>query len=845
MKTKIVMAVLASLSVIPSLAHAGPEPVIELEYTFTEPILERIDEYYSVRMPDTRRLYDAVGLPLVPVKTAKILIPQGRDVKAINIVPGKKVTLDGQFKIEYGRPQVPMGSNITAEAKPNREVYDSLEPFPGGLHSVVSTQFLCGYKILLVNLHPVEYIPASGKVSYYERMKVIVAHVSFVPAGIQRAKCRGLPEDTARVRRLVDNPAETDTYTVEVTALEDPYEHVIITNSDMADAFQVLSDWKTLERGVPSCVVTTEYIMDNYAGYDVQEQIRNFIAYAYDYWGTRYVVLGGDADTPRGKRWGPVIPPRGVYGEVTGAAADNALGTYIDENIPCDMYYGALDGDWDNDGDGIYGEGDSSDGGTGTAGDEADFIAEVLVGRIPADDATEALNQINKIIAYESSLHTTSVLLVGRQADQITWGGDYKDEVYSYFPTSWSPTTLYDRDGTYSTTALISEMNSDAHHIVNYCSHSSYTNDMGLSNAQIAGLTNTKYFLAYSQGCMAGGFDSGTHPGDDCAGEHFTVENGNGGAFAYIGNTRYGWYTPGSIEGLSQLFDEQIFDAIFSESIENEDMMKIGGALQDSKEDNLGLVQAKGAIRWCYFELCLLGDPETPVSEEPPVPPDTTPPVAVADLVTANPATTSIELIWTAPGDDASSGTASQYDIRYSTSGQIDTDEKWSAAAQCTGEPSPLPAGTTENFAVTGLAPNTTYWFALKTADEVPNWSGLSNSPSATTTQAGPQAMHVSAIVMSLKSAGPNVNAVATVTIVDALEAPVAGATVYGYWSQATSDTVSGTTNGDGQVALKSDRVRNPVPDTTFTFTVDDLVLTGWVYNPSANTENSDSITTP
>jgi hypothetical protein len=41
--------------------------------------------------------------------------------------------------------------------------------------------------------------------------------------------------------------------------------------------------------------------------------------------------------------------------------------------------------------------------------------------------------------------------------------------------------------------------------------------------------------------------------------------------------------------------------------------------------------------------------------------------------------------------------------------------------------------GSAETFTVTGLFPDTTYYFALKAADEVPNWSGISNSPSGTT----------------------------------------------------------------------------------------------------------------
>jgi len=116
-----------------------------------------------------------------------------------------------------------------------------------------------------------------------------------------------------------------------------------------------------------------------------------------------------------------------------------------------------------------------------------------------------------------------------------------------------------------------------------------------------------------------------------------------------------------------------------------------------------------------------------------PIPPDTTSPSAVIDLSTSNPTPHSITLTWTAPGDDGNNGTASQYDIRYSTS-EI-TEENWNSATQCTGVPAPKPAGSSETFTVTGLSPNTTYYFALKTADEVPNWSPISNSPSGKTAQ--------------------------------------------------------------------------------------------------------------
>ena len=59
-------------------------------------------------------------------------------------------------------------------------------------------------------------------------------------------------------------------------------------------------------------------------------------------------------------------------------------------------------------------------------------------------------------------------------------------------------------------------------------------------------------------------------------------------------------------------------------------------------------------------------------------------------------------LSWTAPGDDGATGTATTYDVRYSTS--TITAGNWASATQATGEPAPSVAGSAETFTVTGLS---------------------------------------------------------------------------------------------------------------------------------------------
>ena len=85
----------------------------------------------------------------------------------------------------------------------------------------------------------------------------------------------------------------------------------------------------------------------------------------------------------------------------------------------------------------------------------------------------------------------------------------------------------------------------------------------------------------------------------------------------------------------------------------------------------------------------------------------------------------SVKLKWTAPGDDGTVGRASQYDLRYATFAI--TAANFATATRYTTITIPSVAGVTDSCTVTGLTPSTTYWFAIKTADEVPNWATVSN----------------------------------------------------------------------------------------------------------------------
>ncbi len=110
---------------------------------------------------------------------------------------------------------------------------------------------------------------------------------------------------------------------------------------------------------------------------------------------------------------------------------------------------------------------------------------------------------------------------------------------------------------------------------------------------------------------------------------------------------------------------------------------------------------------------------------------DVTPPGPVADLGVSQPAAQSLLVSWTAPGDDGSTGTATIYDLRRSTS--LITSANFNSAAAVAPQPSPAASGTPQSFVALNLTGGTTYYFAIKARDEAGNWSVMSNVASATT----------------------------------------------------------------------------------------------------------------
>jgi subtilisin family serine protease len=111
--------------------------------------------------------------------------------------------------------------------------------------------------------------------------------------------------------------------------------------------------------------------------------------------------------------------------------------------------------------------------------------------------------------------------------------------------------------------------------------------------------------------------------------------------------------------------------------------------------------------------------------------PDPVGPADISDLAVTGQSVESVTLAWTAPGDDGTAGSVQYYDLRYSSEPITEANfEDADFIYECTV---PVPAGEQQSAVVFGLSPTSTYYFAIKAADDWRNANAMSNVVMATT----------------------------------------------------------------------------------------------------------------
>ena len=556
--------------------------------------LEQHGEYYTIQAVGA--LNTAItGEALLPWFASKILLAPGEVIENVEFIGQNLVIIPGSYQLmpkQYSQPISKGKSGVFAKKK---KFYSSDKPYPENNITKGQTSFWAGHGIGFINYTPFVYQAKSGIISYYQQVNIIV-HTKPSDVAVEAMRLLNSKESIKKqISSYIDNPEALNLYP-ETSSRNDDYEMMIITPEQFVAEFDTLVG-HYLVRGIRAIVKSKEEIIAEMSGQDAQEKIRNYIIQEYSNHGVTYVMLGGDVEH---------IPYRGFYCSVQSSSV------YEDSNIPSDLYFSALDGNWNTDGDSKWGE----------IGEE-DLLPEVAVARFSFSNSSELSKMLNKTISYQTTPVTGDLahpLMVGEHLYDapLTWGSQYLELLIGYhddngYETTGIPETntftkLYESNANWSSSQLMAEINSGKN-FLHHVGHANATYVMKFTNSDI---TNSNFSGAngidhqftnvYTHGCICGSFDS-----NDCIAEHMVkIDNF---AAAFVGNSRYGWFNEGQTEGPSAHIHREFIDALYTDSLH-----RIGATHQESKYATAPWVDApgqheEGALRWCFYDCNVLGDP--------------------------------------------------------------------------------------------------------------------------------------------------------------------------------------------------------------------------------------------
>jgi hypothetical protein len=572
---------------------------VEKVFTFSNVKVGQIGQYQSISLDNTM-LAGLHGEPMLPYHQVALMLPPGEKAVAIHIIGEMLTTIEGTYDLFPQQMMQPVSGAHDGKFIKNEAVYRSAANYPATPAGNLINSYLNGYAFALSTFTPVIYNPARKSVSYYQKVTVQITTKPDANASLALKNLTSSQSALKRVRLFAQNPEMMNQYPAK-TPLKTSYTILIITKSQYQAGFQDLVNFYNGQCKTAQ-IVTLESIA-SVPGIDLQEKMRNYILNEYQNYGIEHVILGGDVE---------IVPYRGFYCYVVSGTG------YEDYNIPADIYYAALDGNWNTNGDNKWGE-----------PGEDDLLPELSVGRMSFSNATELANMVHKSVSYQGSpvlepMKTPFMVSEFLYDPPLTYGSDYlellvddhNDNGYSThgIPSALNKITrLYDTTGySWSVSELLAGINSGKQ-FIHHCGHSNATYMMRMSNwditnqnfSQVDGVIHN-YQLMYTHGCICGAFDE-----SDCIAERCTAINNFlvGGVF----NSRYGWFDQGTTEGPSAHIHREFISALYQSNPDSA-CPELGSAHTMSKIKSapwIGLPGEfePGAQRWCHYDCNVLGDP--------------------------------------------------------------------------------------------------------------------------------------------------------------------------------------------------------------------------------------------
>jgi len=342
-------------------------------------------------------------------------------------------------------------------------------------------------------------------------------------------------------------------------------EYLIVTDESLADPVERLARYKNAV-GIITEIAYIEDILNLYSGRDDAESLREYLKDFYAE-GGRYVCLAGDEIH---------LPVRYAY---PGGSSDTPDTT--DMQL-CDLYFADLTGDWDYDGDNLWGE---------RYVDQVDLEPELIVGRLPFADTVQMSAYVDKLIMYETNpghgdfdYLTRAFFFSSDQMRDYPGGGQHAYIAAAYPDRFEIDTTVGveisrgDDMNPYNESATELEPTmSDGFGIINVVSHgmstrfevrttgyngsprSYFTSDtLQTTQGQTSRFnTDGRVGLFYSLACNNGAWDLDAPDLPANVSVALLVDD-DAGAVACVANSRWGWV------GSSYLLQATFFDSLFA-----------------------------------------------------------------------------------------------------------------------------------------------------------------------------------------------------------------------------------------------------------------------------------------
>jgi len=560
------------LAFVPALLLAGTIS----QTVATSPEAVSFDKYagFDVIELDNGITVTSPGEPALPCLPVTLVIPAGADVKSVTVRSLASTEIPGAWHIVPSQVARPLSKPAAAFTEPNPTIYGSAVAFPSQLSGMTNSGNASGFRLVSVNVNPLQYSPASGRLTLHHLLSVTVdysegsAPVTLTPGQRDRAAATLVP--------LVKNANDLERFSPPVATTDLPeVNYLIITADALAPSLQAFADYRSAH-GLRAEIVTEEWIARNYPGRDVQEKTRNLVIDYFQHRGLSYVLLAGD---------NAQVPCRRIRLSVFDEQGD----------IPTDMYFGDLDYSWDSNHNNLFGE----------MSDSMDLFADVLVGRASVDNVHQVENFIRKVAIYENEPATDyikrSLLPSGWLWRESGYHGKFvNDSIADLTPAPWVDRKM---ENPPSATVVADSFN-HGFAIFDPAGHgnSAGVYDQSGTPIYLAGNAGSarnyrRFSIMTSLACDPGDFEA-----EDCCAEA-ALNCDTAGCIGAMMNSRYGWGTPPSM-GPSEKLCVRYFDWYFNHS------SYIMGACHDRSREAYSATAHNDALwRWCVTEFNLLGDP--------------------------------------------------------------------------------------------------------------------------------------------------------------------------------------------------------------------------------------------